>query len=311
MSWFVALLLFINSAGGATWGRDANATLYATQDWEGGAVMEPAATWDSAAHLWRLYYTANERAGGLIGYATATTLRGPWTKFGPVVGLGYGGVKGTAAQSFVVIRDGGFVMYISSLDNEGDHLLALHSADGYAWSLLHAVAVLPAGFGYWGNKHVWSDATGWHALFEAGAYPPAEQWHVFYWSSPDGLRWTQEAGPYRSLAVAPAARTSEGGAFLFTHSAPYVLYFHAGVPSGPTTPQGVDLFMATTDDLMADHWKVTGPILQHSGTGSEINAIGDPHVFVVDGRRYMLYDAEDDARMVAAIELAVLGETTW
>lgn len=310
MGWLVAMIMMALTSclvPAGIWTRDALGTISPSSVWEGGAVMEPAATWDVDAKLWRLYYTANEAAGGLIGYAIAPTLQGPWSKAGPVVGLSHGGLAGTAAQSFVVRSGTGFVMYVSSLDAGVDRLQILTSPDGYNWSLRGPGASLPAGYTHWGNKHVWRDATGWHALFEAGTYPPAEQWHVFRWASPDGFTWAQVGGPYRSLAVSTAALTTEGGVFLLTHQAPYVLFFHAGTPSGPAGPQQIGIYMATSNDLAADNWKVTGPLLRPSGVGFEINGIGDPHVFRENGKLWMLYDGEDDANLRASIGLAYLG----
>lgn len=82
------------SPDGHHWKRyPSNPVISAGSGWESSHVKDPWVVWDPDAGEWVCYYAGYNGTQYQIGRATASDLRGTWTKYGsnPVIALGSGG----------------------------------------------------------------------------------------------------------------------------------------------------------------------------------------------------------------------------
>jgi predicted GH43/DUF377 family glycosyl hydrolase len=196
------------SIGVATSFDGLNWTRYA-----GNPILQPgtAGTWDdylviSAGSVindngtYKMWYTGNDGTTNKIGYATATSPFGPWTKYAsnPVLDLGAGGTwDDYIVAGGQVIKDGStYKMWYGGHDGAAYRVGYATSSDGISWTKYASNPVLDLGTGgSWDDvivdmPKVLKKAGTYHMWYRGydGAYS-----RIGYASSSDGISWTKYA----------------------------------------------------------------------------------------------------------------------
>ena len=291
---------------GASWTRSPNnPILSAAVAWEQTAVVEPEVMVEGG--LFKMWY----RGGWdnpAIGYATCPTsadcaLPGNWTKYAgnPIYGKGGSDQADEAGLPWVV--KAGSTYYLSAIKHVSGvqaGMVFATSADGLAWTTVAGSITLPSGTTLWGNRAIWYD-DGWKMLAEAGASP----WQIYRFTSSDGLAWTQVGSALTTLQIA-ASGAYGGPTFLTsgTRLVPrrdglYHLWYHAAPGSGnlPT-----NIHHATSPDLAT--WTKTGMVLEHTGTGDEVDQVADARVITNGATAYLFYATGDNVAEEGTIAVA-------
>lgn|SRR5574337_1113173 len=115
----------------------------------GGVVVSPTATWErytvgsarvmKDGNIWKMWYDNADPSGSFVGYATAPSPAGPWTKYSgnPIFGPGASGQWDDVAVHHIdVIKDGAqFIMLYTGYGGDGSNSLGIASSyDGLTWS---------------------------------------------------------------------------------------------------------------------------------------------------------------------------------
>ena len=255
--------------------------LTATQRWETGVVQEPN-VWRSDGH-WNMIYTGGWDSPAL-GYATANSAEGPWTKHGVVLGHSHGGWSGVAAHASTLIDRGHLYVYFASPVDGADLHVAV-GPDAEHLRTLRAPALQRTGdeLGIV-NTSVIRTGSRYRMLFESNVAGP-EHWRTGYAEGTSPTDFNARVFPLPSLQHGAGAF---GGPWIGRTGDGFTVLYHAG--RNGTLP--TDIYRATSPDLI--RW-TRGPMVVEHPPGSDQAA--DP--FVVDG--WLFYDVMDNTKPSGAI----------
>jgi hypothetical protein len=281
----------------ASWLRTiGNPILEPTEDWEGDQITGSRIV--QRGGYYHLWYSAG---AGLrnIGYASCPDTLDPtnpvnWTKWptNPLEGTLTGEPPtGEEPYRLFFIDDFGDLRVAASVDgltNWSEPVLALERTTIRAW----------------GARDAWQEGSLWKMLI-AGASSTG-RWGIYYAESSDGLTWTLGRGgsSYTSLRLATDAATA--GPCVRRVDGRYQLWYQAAPAAGnlPT-----DIYHASSSDLTADGWTTPTLVLEHAGSGFEVDQVAEPDVFVgtgaAEGLAFLFYSGLDNGAGTGAIGAAV------
>lgn len=222
--------------------------------WESTVVQEPS-VWFYGG-LWHMIYTAGPSGAHRLGYASASSPTGPWTRNATAV-IGGGTVLAGGAYHANVYREGS-TLWCHFVDDTDNTLLKVATADvatPTVWTLNARTYALPAGSNLWGNVGIFKDDDGTYYMLAETSKVDGTSWQLSVATLAGGpaaaLTWGLLAIPsLRPSAINSNATTS--GAQLFKEDGRYVLYYHCGVAGSLPT----DIYRATTDVLTTDSWTI-------------------------------------------------------
>lgn len=237
-----------------------------TNAWEGVELAEPNVWYVSPT--WHMIYRGG--ANGRVGYATASSPLGTWTRSGadPIIGGGFGGIAGNVYQPSIYREGGTLYVYFNSandlrVSSGPDALnLTLETADAFS---------LPqGGFSTLGNTHVFKDGSTYHLIAEV--------------SSDSGATWalvhataTSPLGPftYQATCTGFTGLVSKDGPFVVREGGEWVMWFHGSLSGNLPS----FIYRATSTDLV--NWTMldtsTSPRLMNV-LDVEVDQVGDIHL---------------------------------
>lgn len=297
----------IPDAPAKTWA--AQGAVFTAPSWASPGVLEPTVI-KVADGDWRMWFRGGgvhgEGTGGeQVGYATSTDGLS-WTDSGAAI-LG-GGVGGESHPTICphmrqFTAGGTFYLYYSDITSVSVKVAA--SANGYSgFTITGSGLSLPAGTTLFGNEHVLKDGSTYYMTVEA--YHSADGiWKTYLASSSSptsGFSYLNSGNPLTTLQVASGGY---GSLFVPARSlTPYLGWYQANPSAGNGSS---DIYWATSDDLIA--WTQLGRVIQHSGTGYEVDQVADASVIESDGQTLMYVDAVDNTTGISAIELFTITGT--
>lgn len=315
-NWDPQLQAYIDSVGGANggWGRsnvirdvmpatgsgNRITAITATASWEATAVQE-ASVWYFGG-LYHMIYTGGTTLPRL-GYASASSLLGPWTKNAgnPVIGNGAGGWAGNAYHSNVLLD--GTTLYCYFSDQSTPTLLRVATASASAptvWTMTGTTYSLQAGATQWGNTFVYKEAGGTYTMmFEQSSSTSSWQtgWSTLG-SSPTG---TQASVTWPIASLQPSAINVTGTAstgWLTKDSTGYIAYYHGG----PTGSLPTQIYRATSTN--GTTWVIDNngvPILTREAPFDQ-DQVADPYLIQSsDGVWYLFYEGFDNTTLKSTI----------
>jgi predicted GH43/DUF377 family glycosyl hydrolase len=274
--------------------------------WEGTGILEATVIYDPDALLFKMWYRGGGyNAGGTtrkLGYATSTD-GVTWSKYGsnPILGDGVGGESALLYEPFVVLVDDTYYVYYTTRSPVALKLAT--SATGYSsFTIVGTLMSLPTGTDLWGNMSLWREsASVWKGLFEART-TATSKWHIYYATSTDGETWTLGNGG-AALSTLDVGSEGAGGPDVqpIKIDGLYHVWYHSAVP--------INLYHATSPDLITWTQLADNPILVPLGSGDEVNGVADPSILEVDGKTYLYYEGTIDATPAAKIRLATIDAT--
>lgn len=271
-----------------------NPFLAPSQSWEETSCQEPSVLVEDGR--FRLWYMGGW-AHPALGYAECLLSEDPtdpanWIKHsGPVFGQGGSGYGGLVAHGGIVKVDGTYYLYFADFPS----LHRASSSDGISWTEEGIVLAGVSGSQEWANPLVWVEGATWYML-SSGRSSFSDTWGEWLLSSADGLSWGLLNGGNRLSSLQAAIGgmygtsahgfVSRNGILSPKIGDRYHLWYHAAPTSGnlPT-----DIYHATSIDKI--DWTVTGRVLQHLGSGIEVDQVADACPVVVDEVAYLFYDA--------------------
>jgi sucrose-6-phosphate hydrolase SacC (GH32 family) len=287
-----------------------NVVLAPTASWEcsggectgrGDCVCEPQVIWEPAEGLFRLWY----RGGwGNSSIGVATSRDGRVFRKDPRNPV-YPG------EQPYVLKDADGTYWLQT--TLGPDISIATSSDGYNWTTVTAGVShdKPAGFVGWGNRVFWREGAAWRSLQELAT---ASGWHIWLYSSRDGRAWRLEnSGRQVHGLEAVAGGTASGPSFASIDgvSAPrgadglYSLWYHASARAGDLPS---DVYHAVSADLLS--WHNATRVVQHKGSGFEVDQVADPSAVVVGDRAWLFVDGENNAGP-GACHIGVVTSPAW
>jgi hypothetical protein len=271
-----------------------NVALSPTLGWEGTALQEPNVWYYNGAY--HMYYTGGT-SSPRIGYATATTLNGPWTKnANPVLGGTYGGYTNGAYHSSIYIEGTTINIYfVDSSDNSLLHHATSTLAAPGTVTVSGTTWALPSGGTLWGNTSILKDGSSYIIAFECSTAANSWQTGLGTMTSPTSAISVSQF-PCTSLRPNAGNTTATpGGPALFKEGTKYVMYYHAGT-SGSLPTYGYRATCSTSDITT---WTIDNnsyPIIDRSHP-YEVDQVADlfPIQDAVTGRWCCFWTAFDNA----------------
>ncbi len=187
--------------------------------WDAESIGDPWVIYDAEAGIWKMWYAGVNAAGDRqLGYATADSPFGPWSKHvsNPILSPAETW-EGDFVWLFSVLRESAAsykMLYTGHNVNTDGQIGLATSADGIAWTKYAGNPVLgPSGSDFM-SISVFSPRTllkinGLYHIYFSGKYKPADMVdysHIGYASSPDLINWTVDD----DAPVLSATRTWEG-----------------------------------------------------------------------------------------------------
>ena len=258
---------------------DRTPVLRGDSSWELDCVQEPDVHWDGSQ--WVLMYHGGQGAGTTrIGYATAPTIDGPWTKQGYVPGDGIAGATGRASS---LLDGGNLYVYFDSHVVSGTGITTL-GADSTSITLPNGGVTQVT------NSSVINDGGTYRMIFDGRGTGDGGYWKSGYATA------TSPLGPFTVVQFPLAlGLTMNGGPCLTKVGAVFNLWFHGGVGNLPN-----DIFHATSSDCIT--WTTEPAARIRRKHRLEVDQIADPN-YVVDpstGIGYLFWDAIDNGTPLAA-----------
>jgi hypothetical protein len=299
------------------------AILPSTQAFENG-VMQEANVWYYNG-FYHMIYSASW-ASSTLGYAYATTPKGPWTHLAsPVIGNGAGG---TTAGQFVahtgLYIENNTVYIVSSIAGAGSAILwsapiNFVPASGPTFTNLGAIMAFPSGFNGWGNFQLIRQGPGAYALlaearktsdsvYRTGLATASGSLDSAPTFTPTTFPLTQLVGIITYWGIIGSARaTTYGGPWtqdaLGVHGAGsdlVTLYYH----SGPRATSPTDIFRAVSplNDLVNWTSLDNGYPVFRRALVAEVNQVADPSLIPdTDGAWLLFSSAVSDLDQTSVI----------
>lgn len=279
--------------------------------WESPGILEPTVLCLGPGD-YRMWY----RGGGVhqenaaqVGYATSADGRS-WTKYGsnPILGQGVGGEANSVICPHMAQYTAGGTFYLYYSEITTIKLKVATSANGYSGFTVADTGIsLPSGCTVFGNMHPLKVGSTYYLFIEA--YVSASGfWGIYLASSSSptsGFSYLNSGNRLSTLQVAA------GGTFGGIHVEPAIDgTYHAWYHANPAAGNGPsDIYRAYSTDLIT--WTQWGRIVQHSGTGYEVDQLADPSVLEAEGETLLYVDADDNTTGIAAIELFSFGGSAY
>jgi hypothetical protein len=286
-------------------GTSPRVVLRASQSWEDNAVQEPNVWF--ADEQWHMLYTGGWRHPA-IGYATAASPAGPWTKYAqnPVLGHGRGGWSADARQPSL-FRDahGRIFLYFTPTTEQpapfAGQLLVATGRDATALGLAPDPVLT------WGpprmgivNVAVVPTRGGFRMMFESRVVPTTEDgpvWMMGVASGRSPMHFSVDEFPVTALQQGAGMF---GGPWLTGGPGRYELLYHAAQKGD----LGTDIYRATSPDLR--FWALDPEPIVTRRAPNEVDQVADPFVVVDRGRRLLFTDGLDNIARVASISVRAL-----
>lgn len=223
---------------------------------EGGIAQEPSTFWNPVAGNWGMVYTGSTG----VGYATAPSWRGPWTRQGKILGGGTGGFSGNVTHVRAFISGG--LIYIcfpnfgtnTFMITNGAAMPAANAAPVFTSnsSLLY-VGALGITSGLLGNSNIVQAGSTYYLYWEAFQTGVGWQMGVATSSTMSGT-YTEQLFPITSLRPATTSEyaTTPGGPRPFYENGTFVMYYHAG----PNTSGSSNIYRAFSTTPTTDSWTI-------------------------------------------------------
>jgi len=229
---------------------DRMVALAPTETWEQNCVEEPNVYWDGTR--WVMLYSggwANER----LGWATASTLDGPWVKQGVFAS---GGLRPSSGRSCILFDQGQMYVYYDGQVCHGPDIASMGAAST-------ALAVDNVTIDRVTNASVIKDGATYRMIFD-GKAPGGTYWKSGYATatSPDGP-FTIQQFPL-DLGV-----VMDGGPCLNRVGPVFQLWWHGGVGNLPN-----DIYHSWSSDCLTWH-NESGPRIVRTFP-QEYDQVADP-----------------------------------
>ena len=247
---------------------DRAPALFATEAWEQGVVQEPNVYWDGAR--WVMVYSGGW-ANEVLGWATAPTIDGPWTKHGP---LGFGGGRGS------ILRDGGTLyVYHDGLVRSGPDIEHMGPALPRAINTTAAVTNIT-------NTCVIKDGATYRMIFDGKGPATGVLWGSGYATA------TSPLGPFtiQAFPLTLAIPMNGGPHLTKMGDGTFSMWYHGGVANLPN-----DIYHATSTDCIT--WAAEAAPRITRTAPQEVDQCADPF-YVADpstGTGYLFWSAMDNA----------------
>lgn len=270
-------------------------------------MSEPNVWFDHGT--WRMLYTGGW-AHAAVGYATAPSLAGPWTKYAgnPVIGHGHGGWAGDAQEPSLFRDQRGmiFVFFSPGTDHpgvagHGDLMVATGTspmqlrtaaAPALRWSPQRLAIV---------NVAVVQTPAGFRMLFESRVKQRTSDGALWVMGSAHGttpLHFDVDEFPILALQQ---GRGAFGGPWLTRSAGHFTLLYHASQMGS----LGTDIYRATSPDLHS--WALDPEPLVTRRPPTEVDQVADPFGVTVGDRRWLFASAMDNPRHSGLITVRQLG----
>jgi len=267
---------------------------------ENGFCQEPSVFYNSTAGNWGMVY------GGTtgLGYATASSPTGPWTKRGKILGGGTGGFAGSVSHSRAVIVNG--LLYITFPDFTNSRFMitngvAFPSGTSAPVFTSNSVIFTPntGGLGItatlMGNSRIVLAGSTWYLFWEA--FKTGVGWQIGTATSTTfNGTYTVGTYPLTTLQTVSATANACGGPMPLYENGAFVLYYHSG--GGPSTK----IYRAFSTDA-TNNWTIdnNGQPWLDMKLPNEVSQVADINI-VSDGNGayYAYWDAINNNTNVGA-----------
>jgi hypothetical protein len=223
---------------------------------ENGFAQEPSVFWNPTAGNWGMVY------GGSIGlgYATASSPDGPWTKRGKILGGGTGGFASVTTHARAMVFGGLIYIVFPDFANNTFRITdgaAMPTGTNVPTFTSSSVIFSPnvGGLGITstllGNSRIVLAGSTYYLFWEA--FKTGVGWQIGTATS-STLSGTYTVGTYPLTTLRPSGVLTAnacGGPLAFYENGTYVLYYHAG--GGPSTKIYRATSTTATDDWVIDN----------------------------------------------------------
>jgi len=230
---------------------DRFAAITPTLSWESTAVQEPSVWF--ANGLWNMLYTGGPGAGGgtaYIGYASAPSPYGPWTKAGTqVIGGGQGGYASGVAHGSMY-REGDTLYYIGvKLPTNVFGMWSASVSAPTVWTFVADILGLPSTTTQMGNCYLIKEGSSYTLFFEA-LYQ--SQWQSGY-ATCDTISGAYAVASFPTPSLWPQGNLATGsGQSVVVENGQYVGFFHSGPQNNNDVP--TEGYRATSYDKV--NWSI-------------------------------------------------------
>lgn len=264
--------------------------LVPTEAWEQGALQEPSVYTDGTQ--WYMIYSGGWSTEGL-GWATAPTIDGPWTKQGKLLSNGVWIGSGRSAILYE-----GSVLYVYY--NNGTDLSVCSGASPASLGASTTAFTASGTVAQIQNTSVINDGGTYKMMFE-GKDGSGSLWVMGYATA------TAAIGPYTTntfpLPTLQMNGGSASGPWLTKNGSTYSLWYHASILNGANLPN--DIFHATSTDLI--NWTPELIPKVRRTHRFEVDQAADPFVVTDPGSNvsYLFWDAVDNTSSAGYIMRSV------
>lgn len=256
----------------------------ADQMFEGTVCQEPSVEYFNG--LYHMYYTGNTASTAQLGYATAKYPTGPWTKHGPVLGMGLGGESASCPHGFLYCEGDDMYYYYVGNSDETIRVAKANKATPTVWTKIGVVLqdIYALSF-QWGNPCVIKENGKYKMLIEGAV--GNNSWQIGYaeGDTPTSLFTHQQAQliSLRNMKLASNVsgntKPSTSGPWLHKEGDEFILYYHqAVVADGVGAALPTDGYRAVSRDLIQWDLLDEGNSFFMRETPVEVDQIADLHL---------------------------------
>lgn len=268
-----------------------------------GIAQEPSVFWNPTAGNWGMVYTGNNA----VGYATAPSITGPFTRRGQILGGGVGGVSaGVSHVRAIVVGGLIYITYPNFATNtfmitNGAPMPSGTSAPVFTSnSALLTVSSYGVTSGLMGNSKIIQVGSTYYLFWEAfQTSTNGWQMGVATNTSLTGA-YTEQLYPITTLRPASptAVVTTPGGPDPFYENGTFVMYYHAGI-AGNTTK----IYRAFSTSPTTDAWAIDNngqPWLDRE-LPNEVSQVADIDIVPTTNGYYAFWEGVNNAQSTAAV----------
>lgn len=219
----------------------------------------------------------------------------------PILGQGGGGVTGMAVRhSFIKVGSTYYVFWVDANPNAN---LRVSSTDDFDNWTHHGIILADDAASWatgWANSTVWKEGSTWFMLVEGRS---GSIWEIALLSSASltsGWAFLNDGDQLTDLQV--AAGGMYGGPHIIKRGGTLHLWYHAA-PGAGSLPTNIYYSQSPSSDKI--NWTTPVLVLEHSGSGFQVDQVADPCVIVVGGVSYLFFDGDDNVSEAADIGVAV------
>lgn len=267
----------------------------ANQAFEDTVCQEPSVVFYGGKY--HMFYTGNVANTAQLGYATADFPTGPWTKHGPVLGMGLGGESQSCPHGFLYCE--GDDMYYYYVNNSNEQIRVAHALKSAptAWSYVGVVLSDARGSsGAWGNTCVIKEDGKYFMLIESSVGNNSWQTGLAVCDTATGLfvRDYAELNSLRNIKLATMAtgntKPSHGGCWLSKEADEFILYYHQScISDGLGSALPSHGYRASSRDLIQWTLEDEARCFFHMESQVEVDQIADLHLCQGENEQWWMF----------------------